>query len=157
MRRGRFERRDREAFVRLINMFGTEWAAAIGDQEYRNSTSWNLLIRIWDADRVKMSTAYEFMRDVKSPTTKRHWIQKAIADGILECSDVELARKLKSGETTSLPRGHHSPNIWLNKKVAARIDLFLDNMLEQILKTGDEIRSPGRLPAIERRRRKAPR
>jgi hypothetical protein len=137
----RYAREDHEAYFRMLAVVGTRWEEAVGRAEYRSQTGWNLLTRLWREGRVKMSTAYEFMRDVKSPTTRRLWIQKAIADGIIECSDPGLTHDLRKGGKPALPRGQNSPDIWLDPKIAAKIDAFMDDVLDELLRTAGGIRA----------------
>jgi hypothetical protein len=136
----RYSREDQDAYFRMLGIVGTRWEGAIGRADYRNTTGWNLLTRLWREGRIKMSAAYEFMPDVKSPTTRRLWIQKAIADGIVECSDPQLVRQLRSGKKPALPRGQNSPDIWLNPEIAAKIDRFMDDVLDELLRTASGIR-----------------
>jgi hypothetical protein len=137
----RYAREDQDAYFRMLAVVGTRWEDAIGNAGYRNSTGWNLLTRLWREGRTKMSTAYEFIPDVKSPTTRRLWIQKAISDGIVECSDARLVRQLRSGKKPSLPRGQNSPDIWLNSEIGTKIDRFMDDVLDELLKTASGIRT----------------
>jgi len=123
----------------MLGVVGTRWEGAIGRADYRNSTGWNLLTRLWREGRIKMSAAYDFMPDVKSATTSRLWIQKAIADGIIECSDAALVRQLRSGKKPKLPRGQNSPDIWLNAEMRAKIDAFMDDVLDELLKTARDV------------------
>ncbi|MGH8428720.1 MAG: hypothetical protein ACRES7_12225 [Gammaproteobacteria bacterium] len=125
----------------MLAVIGTRWEDAIGHANYRSRTGWDLLTRLWREKRIKMSAAYEFMPDIKSPTTRRMWIQKAIADGVIECSDAQLARQLRSGKKPSLPRGQNSPDIWLNPKISAKIDAFMDDALDELLKTASRLRT----------------
>lgn len=143
----RYTRAEHEAYFKMLAVVGTRWEDAIGHPEYRNSTGWNLLTRLWREGRVKMSSAYEFMRDVKSPTTRRLWIQKAIADRIVECSDDHLVRQVRSGRKPSLPRGQNSPDIWLNPEIVAKIDAFLDDVLDELLRTAEQVRPRESVPA----------
>jgi hypothetical protein len=136
----RYRREDQDAYFKMLGVVGTRWEGAIGRADYRNTTGWNLLTRLWREGPIKMSAAYEFMPDVKSPTTRRLWIQKAIADGIVECSDARLVRQLRSGKKPSLPRGQNSPDIWLNSEIAGRIDRFMDDVLDELLRTANGIR-----------------
>lgn len=136
----RYTREDQDAYFRMLAVVGTRWVDAIGRADYRNTTGWNLVTRLWREGRVKMSAAYEFIPDVKSPTTRRQWILKAIADGIIECSDIGLVRQLKSGKKPSLPRGQNSPEIWLNSNISAKIDAFMDDVLDELLKTSDGVK-----------------
>jgi hypothetical protein len=135
----RYAREDHEAYFRMLAIVGTRWEEAVGRAEYRSQTGWNLLTRLWREGRVKMSTAYEFMREVKSPTTRRLWIQKAIADSIIECSDTGLMRELRKGRKPALPRGQNSPDIWLNPEIAAKIDAFMDDVLDELLRTARDV------------------
>lgn len=137
----RYSREDQDAYFRMLGVVGTRWVGAIGRADYRNSTGWNLLTRLWREGRIKMSGAYEFMPDVKSPTTRRLWIQKAIADGVVECSDARLVRQLRNGRKASLPRGQNSPDVWLNSEIAAKIDGFMDDVLDELLRTARGIRA----------------
>ena len=132
--RSRYTREDQDAYFRMIGVVGTRWESAIGRADYRNTTGWNVLTRLWREGRIKMSAAYDFMPDVKSPTTRRLWIQKGIADGIIECSDSALARQLRSGKKPKLPRGQNSPDIWLNAEIGAKIEAFMDDVLDELLK-----------------------
>jgi hypothetical protein len=137
----RYTREDQDAYFRMLGVVGTRWEGAVGRADYRNSIGWNLLTRLWREGRIKMSTAYDFMPDVKSPTTRRLWIQKAIADGIVESSDAALVRQLRSGKKPKLPRGQNSPDIWLNAEIRAKIDAFMDDVLDELLKTARDIRA----------------
>ncbi len=141
MPESRYTRDDHEAYFKMLAVVGTRWEEAIGRADYRNPTGWNLLTRLWREGRVKMSGAYEFIRDVKSPTTRRIWIQKAIADGIVDCSDAVLTRALRSGKKPALPRGQASPDIWLSAKIAAKIDVFMDDVLDELLRTADDVKA----------------
>lgn len=136
----RYSRDDQDTYFRMLAVVGTRWVDAIGRADYRNTTGWNLLTRLWREGRVKMSAAYEFIPEVKSPTTRRQWIQKAIADGIVECSDERLVQQLRSGKKPSLPRGQNSPDVWLNSAIRAKIDAFMDDVLDELLKTADRVR-----------------
>lgn len=144
MPRARYTREDQDAYFRMLAVVGTRWVEAIGRADYRNTTGWNLLTRLWREGRVKMSAAYEFIPEVRSPTTRRAWIQKAIADGIVECSDAQLTRQLRGGKKPSLPRGQSSLDIWLNSEISAKIDAFMDDVLDELLRTADSVkrRSP---------------
>lgn len=137
----RYGQEDRDAYFRMLAVVGTRWEDAIGRADYRNTTGWNLLTRLWREKRVRMSAAYDFLPDVKSPTTRRIWIQKAIADGIIECSDARLVGQLRSGKKAALPRGQNSPDIWLNPEIAAKIDVFMDDVLDELLKTADRVKA----------------
>lgn len=136
----RYTREDQDAYFRMLAVVGTRWVGAIGRADYRNTTGWNLLTRLWREGRVKMSAAYEFMPEVKSPTTRRLWIQKAIAEGIVECSDTRLVRQLRTGKKPSLPRGQNSPDVWLNLEVRAKIDAFMNDVLDELLKTANAVK-----------------
>ena len=135
----RYTREDQDAYFRMLGVVGTRWEGAIGRADYRNSTGWNLLTRLWREERIKMSAAYDFMPDVKSPTTRRQWVQKAIADGVVECSDAALVRQLRSGKKPEMPRGQNSPDIWLSPEISAKIGTFMDDVLDELLRTARAI------------------
>ena len=137
----RYTPEDQDAYFRMLAVVGTRWEDAIGRGDYRNTTAWNLLTRLWRAKRVKMSAAYDFMPEVKSPTTRRLWIQKAIADGVVDCADERLVTALRSGKKPALPRGQNSPEIWLNAEIAGKIDRFMDDVLDELLKTAASVRA----------------
>jgi hypothetical protein len=137
----RYTPEDQDAYFRMLAVVGTRWEDAIGRADYRNTTAWNLLTRLWRAKRVKMSAAYDFLPDVKSPTTRRLWIQKAIADGIVDCADARLVKQLRSGKKPALPRGQNSPEIWLTAEIAAKIDAFMDDVLDELLKTAERVKA----------------
>jgi hypothetical protein len=137
----RYTRADQDAYFSMLSVVGTRWESAIGHADYRNSTAWNLLTRLWREGRIRMSAAYDFMPDVKSPTTRRLWIQKAIADRIIDCSDATLVRQLRSGKKPKLPRGQNSPDIWLNAAISAKIDAFMDDVLDELLRTAGTVKA----------------
>ncbi len=141
MPESRYTQEDQDAYFRMLAVVGTRWEEAIGRADYRNTTAWNLLTRLWRARRVKMSAAYDFLPDVKSPTTRRLWIQKAIADGIVECADARLVKQLRGGKKPALPRGQNSPEIWLNAETGAKIEVFMDDVLDELLKTADRVKA----------------
>ena len=141
MPEGRYTQEDQDAYFRMLAVVGTRWEEAIGRADYRNTTAWNLLTRLWRAKRVKMSAAYDFMPEVKSPTTRRLWLQKAIAEGIVECADARLVAQLRGGKKPSLPRGQSSPEVWLNAEIAAKIDRFMDDVIDELLKTADGVKA----------------
>ena len=137
----KYTRDEHQKYFEMLDVIGTRWQTAVGRPEYRNSTGWNLLTRLWREGPVKMSHAYEFMRDVRSPTTRRAWVQKAITDGLVECSDTTLAQKLRTGSgKPTLPRGQSSVEISLNPSVAERVGAFMDEVLDELLKTADTVR-----------------
>jgi hypothetical protein len=73
--------------------------------------------------------------------TRRLWIQKAIADGIIECADAALVRQLRSGKRPSLPRGQNRPDIWLNPQVSAKIDAFMDDVFDELLRAARSVKA----------------
>ena len=134
----RYSRDEHEAYFKMLNVIGTRWEDTLRRPDYRNSTAWNLLTKLWREERVKMSIAYEYMRDVKSPTTRRVWMQKAIADGLIECSDENLVHQLRSGSKNPvLPRGVNSPEVWLNPMFREQLDSFLDDVIDDLIRTAD--------------------
>ncbi|HKT19364.1 MAG TPA: hypothetical protein VJR47_15050 [Stellaceae bacterium] len=137
----RYSQEDQDAYFRMLAVVGTRWEEAIGRADYRNTTAWNLLTRLWRARRVKMSAAYDFMPEVKSPTTRRLWLQKAIADGVIDCADAALVAALRRGQKPALPRGQNSPEVWLNPEISAKIDRFMDDVLDELLKTAASVRA----------------
>jgi hypothetical protein len=137
----RYTQEDQDAYFRMLAVVGTRWEEAIGRADYRNTTAWNLLTRLWRAKRVRMSTAYDFMPEVKSPTTRRLWLQKAIADGVVECADARLVAALRAGKKPALPRGQNSPEVWLDAEIGAKIDRFMDDVLDELLKTAEGVKA----------------
>lgn len=132
---------DQDAYFRMLAVVGTRWEEAIGRADYRNTTAWNLLTRLWRAKRVRMSAAYEFMPEVKSPTTRRLWLQKAIADGVVDCADARLVAALRAGKKPALLRGQNSPEVWLDTAISAKIDRFMDDVLDELLKTAAGVKA----------------
>jgi hypothetical protein len=135
-------------YLKMLSVIGTKWSHAMLEKpEYANSAGWNLLTNLWNRDKVKMSDAYTFLKELRSPTTQRKFILEAIRSEFVECSDRELTDELRGVRrgrrtTTNVSvsrRGAASPEIWLSARVRRSLDLLFDEAIEELIKVASTI------------------
>ena|ERR1051326_2151562 len=145
MSKRKYARDDYEAYFGMLGVLGTRWEIAVGHPGYRNSTGWHLLTKLWRQGPTKMADAYAFLTEIKSADKKRKLVEGAIKDELIECSDAMLVRKirgkLQEGENPEPRRGKVSPDIWLSSEMNERIDIFLDEVIDELIKTAASIKA----------------
>lgn len=158
-------------YLNMLGVVGKRWEQALhGHPECQTSIGWNLLTNLWSQGRVKMTTAYSFMKELKSSTTQRSFILNAIRAGLILCNDatlmVELTgteeerralakrrsteqkRKGKTGDKDYGRRGLSSPEIWLSHAFREKLDVFFDEAIEELIKAASAIEAPAAPGAI---------
>jgi hypothetical protein len=155
----KFTKEQHLQYLNMLGVVGTRWQhVLLGLPEYQNSNGWGLLTNLWSQGRVKMSTAYSYMKELKSPTTQRSFILNAIKAGLVLCDDRDLMLELtghkgdqqalekrralerrKNGRPGNSRRGLSSPEIWLSQELREKLDIFFDEAIDELVKAAEGI------------------
>jgi hypothetical protein len=126
----------RREYLNMIDNIGQHWLRLFDQNtEFYSAMYWDLLSRIWKADRpVRRTDALRFMISVKSAATAGKYINEAIRQGLLH----EYPN----------PQDARSKLLELSPDLRTRLDTFFDLAVHEVRQANQGISGKGPLPDL---------
>ena len=123
-------------YLEMIERVGVRWVDMLrGNTEFYSAAYWDLLTRMWRADRpVRKTDALGFMTGIRSTHTAGKYIETAIREGMIVESDN--------------PEDGRSKLLALAPAMRRRLEAFFDAAVDEV------VRSAGRMDERDRRESK---
>jgi hypothetical protein len=127
-------------YFKMIDLLRLRWKHIFNEKpQYSTTIFRSFILDMWKVDRVTLSSACNLIADMQSINTQREYIYRLCDDRIIE-SDVYVGSDKNKRELEDrFGRGRSSPLIWLSHEARAKVDLFLDNAIDEIARTYNAI------------------
>ena len=126
----------RREYLNMVDNLTPQWLQVFDQNtDFYSVVYWDLLIRIWRADRpVRRTDALKFMTSVKSAATAGKYINEAIRQQLL----VEQPN----------PQDARSKLLELSPHIRERLDIYFDNAVHIVRQASQKICERGPVPDL---------
>jgi hypothetical protein len=126
----------RREYLNMTDNITPHWLRVFDQNiEFYSAVYWDLLTRIWKADRpVRRTDALKFMTSVKSAATAGKYINEAIRQRLL--------REYPN------PQDARSKLLELSPDLRERLDVFFDNAVAEVRQANQNISQKGSVPDL---------
>jgi hypothetical protein len=125
----KYQAEQHREYLDMVERIGIRWVDMLrGDMDFYSAAYWDLLTRMWRADRpVRKTDALDFMTGVRSAHTAGKYVETAIREGMI----VE----------TGNPEDGRSKLLALSPAMRRRLDAFFDTAVDEVQRSARRIDS----------------
>ena len=126
----------RREYLNMFDSLAPHWLRLFDQNtDYYSAVYWDLLTRIWQADRpVRRTDALKFMTSVKSAATAGKYLNEAIRQHLLH--------------EQPNPQDARSKLLALSPDMRERLDTFFDHAVSEVRRTTQRIGQKGPVPDL---------
>jgi hypothetical protein len=119
----KYETGQHREYLDMVERVGVRWIDMLrGNTEFYSAAYWDLLTRMWRADRpVRKTDALSFMTGIRSAHTAGKYIETAIREGMIVESDN--------------PEDGRSKLLTLSPAMRRRLEAFFDAAVDEVLRS----------------------
>lgn len=127
-------------YLQMNDMIRLRWKYLFdGRPQYNTNLFRNFVIGMWKVESMSLADACLLLPELKSTNTQREYIYKLYDSNILNSVVYVGSDKNKRDEEKSYGRGKASPLVWLSDEARAKVDLYLDDAVDQLVNTATKI------------------
>lgn len=122
-------------YLKMYDIIRLRWRHLFGDKiQYNTNMFRAFILGMWKVENIPLADACLMLPELRSPNTQREYIYKLYDSKILSSNVYVGTDKTRRDHEASYGRGKASPSVWLNSDIREKVDLYLDEAVDEIVK-----------------------
>ena len=134
-------------YMKMMDFIRLRWRHLFNDKiQYKTNMFRSFILGMWKVESMPMADACLMLPELRSANTQREYIYKLYDNEIITSNVYVGTDKSRRDREGSYGRGRSSPLVWLSDDTRKKVDLYLDEAVDEILKMARDVMVPSEGP-----------